>query len=518
LNGIILAPKHKKLVMPWRDDVANIMDVRAIIHNTRKLAVVSHLPRETKLLRNLGVDVPSPILSQYQWPGEPPFESQRVSAALFVTEPRVYDLSDMGTGKSRKCIYAFDYLRQAHVARRMLIAAPLSTLDTVWDAEVFQSFNHLRTAVLHGTRPQRIKALSTNPDIAIINHDGVEVILNELIRWNPDVVVIDELAVYRNANTNRWKCMNALINRHPSTPFVWGLTGRPTPNAPTDAYGQIKLLQTPKVPRAANAFRSQLMLQVSQFKWVPKPDAYDQVFTLMQPAVRFSLDECHDLPATIFSTRMVDMRPQQKRLYDTLMKQMRVMYKGGKVLATNEGVLLNKLLQISSGFVYDSTGTMKFVGSQDRLKLVLDLIAEANKKVLVFASFTAACHILHTLINKKCGAALITGNTSKNERDVIITDFRRSINPHVIVAHPKTMAHGLTLVEADTIIWYGPTSSEQYDQANARVRRPGQDSHTRVVNVCSSEVERRAFTRLQRRQKLQGLLLSMFEEMKDDDE
>lgn len=516
----IVSGKHRKLVMPWRDDVANIIeDVRRISHNQRDLAVVPHLPRETKLLRNLGIDVPSPILSQYQWPRKP-FESQRVSAALYVTEPRVYDTSDMGTGKTSKTLYSFDYLRQVHVARRMLVIAPLSTLVSVWDSEIFAVFPHLTAAVLHGTRKQRLKYLATNPDICIINHDGVETIVRELIGWKPDIVVIDELAAYRNANTNRWDAADKLINNpRRSVPFVWGLTGRPTPNAPTDCYGQVKLLHPGRVPRSTVAFRSQLMLNVSKFKWVPKPDAYDQVHKLMQPAVRFTLDQCHDLPPTIYSSRLVDMHPEQKKFYDQLMRSGLVWYKGGKVQAVNEGALLTKLLQISAGFVYDTNHVVRFVGAKERLRLVLDLIAEANKKVLVFSTFKASCHILHKLIQRVYSVALITGETPKSERDRTIAAFRRSTHPHVIVAHEKTMAHGLTLVEADTIIWAGPTlSSEAYDQGNARIRRPGQTDHTRVVNMYSSEVERRAFQRLQRRQKLQGMLLAMFEEMNLNEE
>ena len=423
----------------------------------------------------------------------------------------------MGTGKTRKALYAFDYLKQVRVVQRMLVVAPLSTLVPVWDAEIFSVFGYMKTAVLHGSKRQRLKYLATNPDIAIINHEGVEIILDALIAWKPDIVVIDELAMYRTHTTNRWKAMNALVNnpRRP-VPFAWGLTGRPIPNAPTDSYGQIKLFHPHKLPRSTVAYRSQLMLQVSRFKWVPKPDANKQVFALMQPSVRYSLDECHDIPPMTFTDRLVAMRPQQARLYNNLLRSNYTQYKGGQISAVNEGVLLNKLLQVSAGFVYDDKKIVRFVGSQDRFRLVLELIAEANKKVLVFSTYKGACLILYQLVQRKYSAALITGDTKRSERDLTIASFRNSRDPHVIVAHQKTMAHGLTAVEADTIIWVGPTmSSEQYDQANARIRRAGQTAHTHVVHVYSSDVERKAFQRLQRRQKLQGLLLSMFEEMRD---
>ena len=148
--------------------------------------------------------------------------------------------------------------------------------------------------------------------------------------------------------------------------------------------------------------------------------------------------------------------------------------------------------------------------------MLLEIIEQANKKVLIFANFKWMIAALDMVISEYYTTGVITGDTSKKDRDEIFMSFRKSRDPHVIIAHAGTMAHGLTLVEADTIVWYGPTmSAELYEQANARIRRPGQDAHTNVVHLSSTPVERRAFTRLKHKQKLQGMLLAMFEEQGD---
>jgi SNF2 family DNA or RNA helicase len=70
------------------------------------------------------------------------------------------------------------------------------------------------------------------------------------------------------------------------------------------------------------------------------------------------------------------------------------------------------------------------------------------------------------------------------------------------------MSHGLTLTAASTIVWFAPvTSNEIYQQANARITRPGQKHNQLIVNIDASEVERRIYTRLQKKQSMQGLLL-----------
>ncbi len=507
------------VVFPWKDAASTVLpDSKQVQLKGRKYGAVQHGAVETKLLRNLGYEVPAPILTQYEWPA-PPYDSQKVTAALLTTEQRAYCLSSMGVGKTRAALYAYDFLRQVGAVSKMLVVAPLSTLVDVWDREIFECFPHLTSVVLHGTKKQRQKALLQDADVYIINHDGVGVVFDELHEMAPSVIVMDEFAVYRNAQTNRWKTMNRLVNRtdRGAPRFAWGATGGPTPNDPTDAFGQVKLLTPGRVPRSMRAFRQQTMTQITQFKWIAKPEAKDIVHQAMQPSVRYTLDECHDIPQTTYSMRHVPLSSKQALVYHMLLKQFRAQWDGNDILAVNEGAKLAKLLQVSAGFAYDEDGEGIYLDASERVKEVLNVIEQADHKVLVFASYKWMVRGLHKVISKKFPAAMITGDTPKKERDQIFAAFRRSSDPHVIVAHPGTMAHGLTLIEADTIIWYGPTlSNEIVTQANARIRRAGQTKKTHVVCIESTPVERQAYKRLQSNQQMQGLLLELFEGVNEE--
>lgn len=509
----IISEKHKKIVFPWREDVKAILPNTArAVFNGEVMGVLPHGTVETKLLRNMGVNVPAPILSQYNWANTKPFDSQRETAALLSTEPRAYCLSSMGVGKTRAVLFAYDFLKQHAVVEKMLVVAPLSTLVDVWEREVFEIFHRLRAVTLHGTKAQRLKRLEEDADVYIINHDGVGTIINELIAKEFSVVTVDELASYRNAQTTRWKIMDTLVNKQRHQPILWGLTGSPTPNAPTDAFGQVKLLTPNNVPRSFRGFQLSTMQQITQFKWVPKHDANDTVAKIMKPSIRFTLDQCHDIPSTIYSMRHIEPSAMQAKLYKKVFDHFQAEYKGRTITAANEGARLSKLLQISAGFAY-SDGKGAYVEAKARIKEVVELVQQADKKVLVFCSFKWLIRALAEVLGNYFTVATISGDTPKKERDATFAAFRRSTDPHVIIAHAGTMAHGLTLVEADTIVWYGPTmSAELYEQANARIRRPGQDAHTHVVHIWSTPVEKRAFDRLKRKQKLQGILLSMFEE------
>jgi SNF2 family DNA or RNA helicase len=254
------------------------------------------------------------------------------------------------------------------------------------------------------------------------------------------------------------------------------------------------------------------MYQITQFKWLPRDTANDTVFAAMQPAVRFATEDCIDLPPTTFSTRECELTTEQKKVYKDMMNNYFAAFKGGEINAVNEGVKLAKLLQICSGFAYAGDfGTIK-LDSKHRLSLLEEIIDETDQKVIVFVPFKAGVDIVHKeLTARGHSAELVYGDTSKKERDRIFNLFSNSKHPKVLVAHPGTMSHGLTLVSANTIVWYSPTNSyETYDQANARISRPGQKHHTHIINIESSPIEKRVFKRLLNKQKVQGTLLDLF--------
>jgi SNF2 family DNA or RNA helicase len=105
------------------------------------------------------------------------------------------------------------------------------------------------------------------------------------------------------------------------------------------------------------------------------------------------------------------------------------------------------------------------------------------------------------------------GGPTNAERNETLADFMAKDKPRVLIAHPRTMAHGLTLTAATTVIWYAPIdSTELYLQANKRIDRPGQTKATTVVQLTSTPVEREIYRRLEHNEALQGSLLALAKE------
>ena len=509
-NQFRVSTQRPAIVLPLDHDVERIVPHKKVQRRGLDLMLVPHRVDTTKVLRNLGYEIPSPILTRYDWAGQTPFESQKTTAAMLTTSHRAYVLNEMGTGKTLASLFAFDFLKQAGAANKMIVVAPLSTLNVVWSQEVFTRMPHLEVVVLHGTRAQRLRALDTYADIYVINHDGIGVILHELQgRGDIDVVLLDELAVYRNKQTNRWKLANQLVQ---GRKWVWGMTGGPTPKAPTDAWAQIRLLTPENVGWSFKAFREETMYQVTQFKWLPRKDALDHVHTLMQPSVRFTREECLDLPPTTYSERHAALSKEQEKAYREMDAAFVMQHPSGSITAMNAGVQMSKLIQICCGFAYGENERFIELDHTSRIATMLEVVEQSESKVIIFVPYKRAIKLVEAGLKGKCSFSTVTGDTPKRERDKIFTLFQHSVHPHVLVAHPKVAAHGLTLTRANTILWYGILPDlEIYEQACARVVRPSQTLHTHIVHIVSTPAERKIVRTLETRGNMQAALLDLFE-------
>jgi SNF2 family DNA or RNA helicase len=463
-----------------------------------------------QLARWLGLPVPPP-LEHYDWPGQfKPFSAQRTMANFLTVHPRSLNLSDMGTGKTLSALWAADFIMAHTPGTRALIVSPLSTLYRVWQDAIFQHLIGRRTCVvLHGAAAKRKKMLAEPADFYIVNFDGVNVVKQELAARNDiQIVIIDEASAYRDGTTKRHRVARAHLS---GRSYLWLMTGTPTPNGPTDAYGLAKLVNNSFGESFIN-YRARCMEKVSMWKWVARPGSHEMAHRLMQPSIRFSIDECVDLPEQLVELRDVELSAQQRVAYDTLKAQLVLRLQEGKqITAVNEAVLRLKLIQIACGAVYDAEHAVNRIDAAPRIAVLHEILAEwSSGKIIIFAPLTSVVKLIHDELSPTYSCAVITGGVPAKERATIFRDFQDTENPRILIADPGTMSHGLTLTKASCIIWYAPTDrTELYLQANKRIDRPGQTKTNIVVQLAATKIEREIFRRLERNENMQGLVLEL---------
>lgn len=453
-------------------------------------------------------------LPEYNWPirgGLKPFEHQMHTTWFVLKYKRCFVLNEMGTGKTLSILWALDILFRSKKIRRALVVSPLSTIRLVWANEIFFNMPHRKYAVCHGSRHQRIQALRNPAEIVIINHDGIKTVFDELDAESFDVIVIDELTAFKSHATERTKAMIKLAKRAKA---VWGLTGEPTPNSPIEAFSQAKIVNptNPALPRYFTQYREMTMTKINEFVWLPKFEAPKVVSRVLTPAIRYKRDECMDLPPTTYQTLEVGLSEQQQEAYAKMKKHMLLEYQSGKVTAVNAAVALNKLLQISAGSVRMDDGTTLQINCKPRLDALHDIFEQTpQKKLIIFATYTASIRMLVEYAAKNgIQAQPFYGDVNPAHRLQFVDQFQNG-KLNWLVMQPQSSAHGLTLVASSTITWFSLiASNEYYNQANARIVRPGQKLNTLIARFVSTPAEKHMADILDRKDKLSSAVLELF--------
>jgi len=508
---------NRALLLRVRDGyrITNVIPKSRIIkeHPDHHEVLVHWGLEEVKVLRNLKITgAPSPIEGQYAWNGMyKPFDHQKTTASFLTLNRKAFCFNEQGTGKTGSVIWAADYLMKLGLVRRVLVICPLSIMDSAWRADLFKFAMHRTVDIAHGARDKRKEIISGDAEFIIINFDGVEIVADDVAKAGFDLIVVDEANAYKNPQTKRWKVLSNIIK--PDT-WLWMLTGTPASQSPVDAFGLAKLVSPERVPKYMGAFRDTVMHKVTQFRWIVKPNAETVVHEALQPAIRFTKEQCLDLPEMTYVTRDVPLTAQQQKYYDLMRKEMLVTAAGEQITTINAAANLNKLLQLSGGAVYADNGEIVEFDASNRLNVLREVIDEASHKVLIFVPYRHAIQIVSDELSKHYTVDVIHGGVTARKRTEIFHKFQTEKNPRILVIQPQAASHGVTLHAADTIVYWSPVMSvETYLQANARVHRAGQKNPSTVFHLQGSPVERKIYKMLQEKVDIHTKMTDLYGEI-----
>ena len=463
--------------------------------DTADVVVYWGIAEMQRLVRVYG-DAPNPMLKEYEWPGMfQPFAHQKTTSSYLALRDRAFCFNEAGTGKTSSVIWAADYLMQTEQIKRVLVICPLSIMYSAWQADVFKTAMHRSVAVAYGDANRRKKVINGEYEFVIINYDGVNTVQEAIGKAGFDLIVIDEANAYKTVSTKRWRTLAKLIT--PST-RLWMLTGTPASQSPMDAFGLAKLVNPTGVPKYVTSWRDKVMMQLARFKWVPKSTAKNDVFSALQPAIRFAKADCLDLPEVMYQTREVPLTAQVTKFYRELKNQLLIEAAGETISAVNAAAQLSKLLQISGGALYTDTREVVEFDVSPRLNTLMEVLNETENKVLVFVPFRHTIDLVSRFLNQQgVKNEIINGDVPARERAEIINRFQTQTNPQVLVIQPQAASHGVTLTAADTVVFWSPVMSvETYLQCIARIDRVGQKNSMTIVHLQGSDAERRVYAML----------------------
>jgi len=393
----------------------------------------------------------------------------------------------------------------------VLVIAPLRVARDTWSAEI-EKWEHLKLltySVAVGTAEERITALRKQADIYIINRENIQWLIEESgIKFDYDMVIIDELSSFKNHQTKRFK---SLMKVRPKVKRIVGLTGTPSSNGLMDLYAEFRLLDMgERLGRFIGQYRNTYFQPDKRngmivYSYKPLPTAENEIYQKISDiTISMKATDYLKMPELVVSEYAVTLSDDEKQKYINFRKELILELPDGEITAANAASLSNKLSQMANGAIYTDDKAIIPIHAR-KLDALEDIIEAANGKSVLVAYWFK--HDLERIKDRlhKLHIPFSTMDSSDS-----IRKWNSGQLP-VALIHPASAGHGLNLQSGGScLVWFGLTwSLELYQQTNARLWRQGQKSETVVIQhiVAKGTIDERILKALQEKDRQQSALM-----------
>ena len=442
-----------------------------------------------------------------------PHAYQERAIRFVMAHPACALFMDMGLGKSAVTLTAIDDLIGALEVGKVLVIAPKSVALNTWsgECEKWDHLRHLRISIVMGTPAQRKKALGADADIYVTNRDNVVWLVGEYVNtrtgrqlreWDFDTVVLDESSSFKNWQAKRYR---ALARVRPFIRRIIELTGTPAPNGLMDLWAQVRLLDGgERLGRFITQYREKYFHPGAHngsvvYEYLPNKGAKETIARKISDiCLSMQASDYLEMPAVMdggMQLRMDGMDGYRKFEKDNIL----ALPDGSELEAVTAVALTNKLLQYSSGAVYDSDHEWHRV-DDTKLDAFCDLVEQTDEPVLVYYNYK---HERERILERHPEAVSFHGEPD------ILKDWNAG-RIRLLLCHPASVAYGLNMQQGGHIIvWYSPTwNLELYQQANARLNRQGQLKPIILYHlVCKDTMDEAVMQALRSKDSTQSVLM-----------
>jgi SNF2 family DNA or RNA helicase len=447
--------------------------------------------RKARLIRT------RPTLPVYDYKVPPLAEYQHRMVVYLTNVKNSALFADCGTGKTYGCLVAAERLIRYGLISpgKVLVCVKLATLrGWLKDCERFTSLKAV--PVWSGSSYKRkdklLAALAETADIKIVNHDGVRVLKDALEAEQFQLVIVDEATIlkgFRGPRARTGAFGKALLDVSQGARRRVVMSGTPAPNEASDLWGMMRFLEPNGflLESSWKDFKTSFMKEIF-FGDPANPDTTSQfvmtkagtaaVRDIIEPmAFRVRLrDVIRDLPPKMVMTRSLPMGADQLKHYEEMEETLMTVIDDTAVTVTVQLAMIQKLRQIAGGALIDRQEIPHFIPENPKIEMLRALVEDEiapDEAVVIFAEYRHEIEAIAALWNKEC-VTLYGGNSGKQNLDNLEA-FTRPDGPRIIVVHPQSGAHGITLTRARYSIFYSfDYSYEKNYQAEKRTERASQ--------------------------------------------
>jgi len=444
---------------------------------------------------------------------------------------------EMGTGKSKVLLDNIAMLYDKGKINGALIVAPKGVYKNWFDSEIPTHFvDHIQKkavlwqALINQKQQTKLNTLfkpEIDLHILIMNVEafstkkGVE-FASRFLDSHSTLMAIDESTTIKNPSAKRTK---AIVSLGKQAKYRRILTGSPVTKSPLDLYKQCEFLDIWLLGHQSYySFRTRYAsMRTANFngRSVQIVTGYHNLDELAEKLKPFSYrvlkDECLDLPPKTFMKRVIQLSPEQKKLYDQ-MKQLALAEMNGKLTTTATALTqLMRLQQITCGHFKADDDSVQEI-KNNRIDELMDLLEEVEGKAVIWAHWRHDIATIVREIEKEYPGSVMTyyGDTTTDDRQKAIKEIQ---NPEskvrFLVGTPQTAGYGITLTGASTMIYYSNGYDlEKRTQSEARIHRIGQKQKSTYIDILAEDtIDERIVKAL--RKKINIATQIMGEELKD---
>jgi SNF2 family DNA or RNA helicase len=361
-------------------------------------------------------------------------------------------------------------------------------------------------------------AFNEPSDVYITNIDAAKWLAKQPITFFTrfDTLIMDESGAFKHHTSQRSKAMGKIKKYFK---YRLAMNGTPNPVSVTDLWHQVALLDDGKrLGPSFYAFRQTVCIpkqigpSAQMVEWNDRPGAQEAVAKLIEDiTIRHKFEDCISIPENHEYVVPFYMSPAHEKKYKAMALTEMAVLSTGIITAINAAATTTKLLQIASGAVYDENGNYHLVDT-DRYDMVADLCAERQHSVVFFLWKHQKDYLEKAFRNQGITYTVIDGTISDTQKHENVEHYQKGLY-RVLLAHPQSAAHGLTLTRGTATIWASPTYNlEHYQQGLKRIYRAGQTQKTEtILIIAEGTIEERVQKALQTKKVRMSELLGLEE-------
>jgi SNF2 family DNA or RNA helicase len=411
---------------------------------------------------------------------------------------------EMGTGKTKVTIDNLAYLYHCNKINFALVVAP-NTVYQNWKREL-DIHCPISTSVFT-YKVDKIKNFAFDENkmniflmnVEAFSHKSGKTLANMLLGsyGHKGCMVIDESTTIKNRTAIRTKNIIALGRK---AKYRRILTGSPVTKSPLDLFSQADFLGNDLLKCSDNFYVFQatycILRKITNstgrafnlavgFRDLDKLEKIVKSFSY-----RVRKKDCLDLPDKIYQKRIVQLGTKQRKIYDDFKENARIIIEDKTIEYNTKLTEIIKLLQVTAGFLKTEEGDIEEFENA-KMKELLNVLEETEGKVIIWANWVHSLKMIIKELKKKYGnesVVAIYGEISSSEREKAVDEFQKNSETRFFVSNPQTGGYGLTLTEANTVIYFSNNYDlEQRQQSEDRAHRIGQENKVLYIDLVAEK-------------------------------